>query len=160
MKVVTHLTFKGKTPSKKDRAHTQKPFTLVLDDLPTREQLRFLQTAMLSDEDDTITFSAGYAVVHKNDQFCRKAGIELATNTEEGKVGWGGFPMPARFRAETVKIYYIASLPKGEIRLGLEVVPGQGFEIRYNAAGRPFMDIDQAQQAVGSFMFKRRAEQK
>jgi len=156
MKIVYHRSHKGKTPKREQRELSPKSFTLVIDNLPTRDDLILAQKDMLERE-VTWSFRAGYSVTHPHDEFNRKVGHEFASNTVEGKVNSiNGLQMPRRLMMETATVAYLASVPNGGFRVGLNV-DGLDFEIRYSKGGQATIAEIPASNFTAHMINKRRA---
>ena len=78
MKLVFHSSYGNSTPPAylRNRGDITRPFTLVLEDIPTRDQVLAMIPILMNDKAGTaITFNAGASVVHPKDQFNRKEGL-------------------------------------------------------------------------------------
>lgn len=136
MKLVVHQNFGSETPKKSDLAREYKrdinysrPYTVVLDNLPTHKDLLLLAPTIASGK-AVCELKIGVSVVHPNDMFVRKIGLQIA----EANL------IPELFVIKSLTIFpFHKSYDHAIIRasFGLMHKPELDFTIGYTESGRP-----------------------
>ena len=138
MKLVFHHSYGSEMPPARLRNTNKldRPFTLVLDALPSRDDILKLIEEVLDQSAATscVEIKVGYSVVHPKDQFDRKVGLEKAMS---------------RVKPELLTIEGISATRDGRVLLGLSMYDHKlqssfHLTLSYLPSGRPSVDPEQA----------------
>lgn len=156
MKLITHQTYAGRTPSKQERLSNPNlgdPFTIVIDELPSYDGLVMRALKLSARGSRELPVMAGYAVTHPSDQFSRKTGLAIATN-KNPCFEVDGRTIGARFQREFLNIESIAVEGKNRALLTVSLY-GRCFSITYTRGG-PKLNMVEAIRALSALSEARR----
>jgi len=120
MKIVHHDTFGGQTPRFEDRKHSFSPRTVVMEDLPSLQEVLDASKYLLGGGSPSFSVLIGVSKLHPRDQFSRKEGLRLATSRMARVDLW----------LENVSVH------QSEVHVAFKTQDGRFCALKYTPTGR------------------------